>query len=250
MIAISALSLLTALLALAPVSAHTVLKIDRPENMTDEEFNARAEQKYARDRAEQEAIENATDDEEELGELIAMEPSLVSFSIPVAQDEIAKYPSSHTGAMHFATGVSATGNHVFLEDGSGWDVYPSDQHKTLNWFGDDKILITTAPWLNWFNSFEYVLINTRTHAYVYVALQEKPDFFNEYTLWIQKIDRQKNRITLSDHTVWTFSQKLLENWMEGQKILIGVRQPSFFNSHHNFLLNEDVKDHIVAECLY
>ncbi len=248
--ALSCLSLLAALLALTPVQAQTNLKKARFENMTDEEFKVRAEQKYARDLAEQEAIENATDDEEELGQLKVTESSLLSLSTPGEQDDNAMFPTSHTGAWHKAIGVSATGNHVFLEDGSGWDVYIKDRHKTMDWYGDDRILLTKATWSVFYSCYEYVLINTRTHVRVYVGLQEKPDFFNESTLWVKKIDRLKSRITLSDDTVWTYSPNVLDKWMEGQKVLIGVREPSFFHYHHNFLLNEDAGDFVNAECLY
>ncbi len=247
--AISCLSLFAALLALAPMQAHTNSHIDRPEGMSSEEFEQKAAQKYARDEAEQEAIENAVDDEEVLGELKSFENSSLLSSMSV-QDDIAKYPTTHNGAWHMAIAVSASGNHVVLEDGSGWLVHPSDYRKTLDWYGDDVILVTMAPWSLWYSYYEYVLINTRTHARVYVGLEENPDYFNEYTIWIKKIDREKNHVTLSDSTVWAFTHNKLEKWVENQKVLIGVRQPSFFYSHHNFLLNEDLKDYVIAECLY
>ncbi len=250
MIAVSCFSLFAALLALSPMHAHTVRHIDRPEEMTDEDFAIKAEQKYARDLAEQEAIENAVGDEEELGELKISESDLAPLSNFSLNTDIAKFPTTHTGAWHKAIAVSATGNHVTLEDGSGWVVYPNDKKKTLDWYGDDIILVTMAPWLPWYSYYEYVLINTRTHARVYVGLEEKPDYFNEYTLWVKTIDRKKNRITLSDQTVWSYTNNTLGKWNEGQKVLIGVRQPSFFYSHHNFLLNEDARDYVYAECLY
>ncbi len=249
MLAISCLSLFAALLATAPAQALSNRQFDRPEGMSDVEFQLNAEQKYARDDAEQEAIENAVDgEEEELGELKTCGNSLLG-SLAV-QNDIAKYPTTHTGAWHMATAVSASGNHVVLEDGSGWLVYPSDRSKTLDWYGDDVILVTMAPWSLWYSFYEYVLINTRTHARVYVGLEEKPDFFNEYTLWIKKIDRQKKRVVLSDNTVWAYTYSKIEKWVEGQKVLIGVRQPSFWYSHHNFLLNEDARDYLICECLY
>ncbi len=240
-------SLLATLLILSPLSA----TVDRPENMTEREFQARAEQKFVRDFYEEEAIENSSVGEEELGkakDLRTIDSTLMSLSID--QNDAVIYPTTHTGAWHKPIGVSASGNHVFLEDGSGWMVRPSDQHKTLDWYADDVILVTLAPWSIWYSYYEYVLINTRTHARVFVGLEETPDYFNEYTLWIKKIDYAKSRIILSDQTVWAFSYRHLDGWFEGQKVFIGVRKPTFFYSQRNFILNEDLKDFVRAECLY
>ncbi|MBA3603047.1 MAG: hypothetical protein H0W50_05280, partial [Parachlamydiaceae bacterium] len=144
MTAVSCLSLFAAFLALTPMDAHTIRHIDRPENMTEEEFAIKAEQKYARDLAEQEAIENAVDDEEVLGELKVSDSDLAPLSNFTLNTDIVKFPTTHTGAWHKAIAVSATGNHVTLEDGSGWLVYPNDKKKTLDWYGDDIILVTMA----------------------------------------------------------------------------------------------------------
>lgn len=240
--------LLTLLLAVNPLAAFT----GRPDSVTEAEFAARAEKKYERDRAELEVMQYSTESEEDFGEVKTMEISHSAdlTSLDVFQDDIAEYLTTHTGAWHKPMAVSATGNHVVLEDGSGWLVYPGDKDKTLEWYADDVILITMAPWSIWYSYYEYVLINVRTRARVYVALEESPEYFNAYTLWIKKIDRDKQRIVLSDQTVWSYSYTQLENWYEGQKIIIGVRKPGFFSSYRNFILNEDANDYVRAECLY
>lgn len=133
------------------------------------------------------------------------------------------YTTFHRGAFQHASAVSGSGNHVFLDNGTGWMIAKSDEKKTLDWTANHHIIITPAPW---YSSYTYILFNHETNAHVKADLKEIPSGYNEYLFWISEVDAQKGNIILNDQTVWTvpysYCREQLKNWYPGQRVAIGI----------------------------
>lgn len=206
-------------------------------------------EKLEREQADQEEFENS---EEEVAEEAQTEDVANRGSFFYNEKEPV---STHNGgAWHFATSVSGTGIHVFLEEGSGWMIAESDAYKTLDWMGDDIIWVTTAPWYSFYG---YVLHNYNTGAKVYADLKERPSDYNAYTLYITEINVEQGSIVLSDKTVWSFGccydNRVASNWRVGQKVLIGINTNFWTSSSKpNLLISTEagIDGYIRARCLY
>lgn len=160
------------------------------------------------------------------------------------------YISTHSFAWHFCTYISATGNYVVLEDGSGWFVDAYDSYKTLDWYFNDVILVVPAPW---FSFYDYMLINNRTGAHVLAIFKKKPRDVNEFTLFIREIDYTNHELVLSDDSTWTvlwLDLWTLNKWHLGQRVMLGVHQGWFKGALPNILINVETEEYIKARCLY
>lgn len=221
-----------------------------PEGVTMEEFQAKVSRKAEQHALEQEAFEQALDGKG----IVSPEPNssytkIVEKSLN-QRSIFSNYTTSHKGAWHFPIGVSATGNHVILQDGSGWLTCPCDAVKTLDWGSSDTILITLAPFYSW---YDYVFINCRSGARVRVTFEEKPSSHTVHTFYIKEIDLYNGRIRLSDDTLWVtapFSHLTIRGWHVGQKVILGINDRLFSRSYANFMINQDTKEFVKAQCLY
>jgi hypothetical protein len=206
-------------------------------------------EKLEREQADQDEFENS---EEEIAEDNGQADEVIQRGFFYNEKEPV---STHNGgAWHFATSVSGTGSHVFLEEGSGWMIAQSDAKKTLDWMGDDIIWVTTAPWYSFYG---YVLHNYNTGVKVYADLKERPSDFNAYTLYITEINVAEKSLVLSDRTVWTinccYDARIASTWRVGQKVLIGINT-SFWTSSKspNLLISTEkgIDGYIRARCQY
>jgi len=235
-------SLLCALLTLTGLTANERL----PENVSAQEVQEKIAMKAERAQREAESFD-ANSQQQAAGSYSDKVKEVMS-STPI--NAAVDYQSTNSKAWHFATGVSPRGDHVFLEDASGWNVRRADAYKTLDWYGSDTIALTLAPW---FSFYDYALVNGRTGAKVFVELNEVPNDANAYTLWITNIDLNSCRIMLSDNSVWEFGAfewNVASQWQPAQKVIIGINNRSFFSRRYNFLLNQDAQDYVKADCLY
>lgn len=248
LIALCCIPLLGSMLAFSPLAAEEPL----PEGVTMEEFQAKVEHKAEQNALEQEAFEQSLEGKIPVTVAApeACDDLIKIVSKNLAQGGFTNYTTSHTGAWHFPVSVSGTGNHIFLEDGSGWLVCELDAKKTLSWYASDTILITLAPWYSW---YDYVFVNCRNGARVRVTFDETPTYNTPFTLLITEIDLNKGHIKLSDNTVWTtapFSCSIFKRWQVGQKVILGINDRLFSGSYANFIINEDANEFIKAKCLY
>lgn len=214
-----ALCSLCTLLAWSPLPAFE----NAPARTPATEIEAKMTQKHERQQSEQAEFEKASEEEIVADEASAdAKASLTNLGL-FGLGGASTYTTFHQGAWHFATGVSGSGNHVFLEDGSGWMIAASDASKTLDWMGDDVIMVVPAPWYSYYG---YVLFNNDTQVHVYADLKEKPSEYNIYSLWITAINPEAGTLTLSDKTVWTvpynYDRNLMKEWRLDQKVLIGI----------------------------
>jgi hypothetical protein len=161
------------------------------------------------------------------------------------------YYSTHEGAFHRPVGVSLLGDAVELEDGSIWAVNSSDRYKTLDWLTGDIIII--VPNHDWFSVYNYRLINANTGANVKVNLSLGPIYNGHYTHWILAIDYYHREICLEDGSVWKMSSldgSVLNTWLPNDTVIIGINDGWFSGSNPNILINVNMNNYAIGNCVY
>ncbi len=161
------------------------------------------------------------------------------------------YYTSHEGAMHHPIAVSLLGETVELEDGSIWSVSSGDRHKTLDWMTGDVIII--IPNHSWFSSYDYRLVNLNTGAKVKVNLSLGPIYNGIYTHWILAIDYNNREICLEDGSVWKMSwwdSSIVNQWLPNDTVIIGINDGWFSGGNPNMLINVNMNDAAIGDCIY
>ncbi len=161
------------------------------------------------------------------------------------------FTTSHEGAFHNPPVVSAMGDHVWLEDGSCWEVQYKDRKNTLDWFTGD--LITVTPNHDWFSSFRYRLNNKETGVSVRVNLKEVVFGNGFYTpRQIVSIDTSNREVCLDDGSIWYvtwWDRGELKRWNKGEFVVIGVND-SWWSGKKNILINVHTLDYVWTNCIY
>lgn len=163
----------------------------------------------------------------------------------------ATYYTSHEGAFHRPIGVSLLGDAVELEDGSIWAVNSSDRYKTLDWLTSDIILI--VPNHDWFSVYNYRLINANTGANIKVNLSLGPIYNGIFTHWILAIDYYHREICLEDGSVWKMSSldsSVMNKWLPNDTVIIGINDGWFSGSNPNILINVNMNNYAIGDCIY
>ncbi len=190
----------------------------------------------------------------ENGEQVDEEVSDEDISKPkLAQKGISKaiYYSTHEGAFHRPIAVSLLGDAVELEDGSIWSISASERYKTLDWMTGDVVIVT--PNHTWFSVYDYCLINLNTGASVSVNLSLGPIYNGYYTHWIVAIDYANRELCLEDGSVWRISsldQANMYKWLPNDTIIIGINDGWFSGSNPNILINVNVNNYAISNCIF
>lgn len=161
------------------------------------------------------------------------------------------YYTSHEGAMHHPIAVSFKGDNVELEDGSIWKVSSNDRHMTLDWMTGDIIII--VPNHTWFSSYDYRLVNLNTGANVKVNLSLGPIYNGIYTHWILAIDYNKREVYLEDGSVWKMSwwdSSIVDQWLPNDTVIIGINDGWFSGGNPNMLINVNMNDSAIGNCIF
>ncbi len=161
------------------------------------------------------------------------------------------YTTTHEGAFHYPVSVSYLGDSIQLEDGSMWAVSLSDTYKTLNWLTSDIIII--VPNHDIFSSYYYRLININTGANVKVNLYLGPIYNGAYTHWITAIDYLNREIYLEDGSIWKmspFDQPIISQWLPNDTVIIGINDGAFSYSNQNILINVNMNNYSLGNCIY
>jgi len=192
--------------------------------------------------------EIAQEDGEEVAE--NNQAALISKGIDSEKVARAVYTTSHIGAFHRPTAVTALGDTVEIEDGSIWSVSSSDRYKTLDWLAGDTIIIT--PNHSWFSSYDFRLINQNTGASVPVVLSLGPVYNGIYTHWITAIDYNANQLCLEDGSVWSISgldDSVSNKWVINDTVIIGINDGWWSGSRPNILINVNMVNYVRCKCL-
>ena len=148
---------------------------------------------------------------------------------------------------HSISSVSAFGDSLALEDGSIWDVHPSERGVIMNWKESDVLLI--YPNRAWFSTYKYKIENTALGTTVYANMTYGPFLNGEFSLRIIAIDPIRNEIYLNDNSRWKIcssDQYLLNQWVVGDYIIVGSNN-SWLCSLKNILINSNMYNHIRAQ---
>jgi hypothetical protein len=160
------------------------------------------------------------------------------------------YATTHTGAFHNPLSVSVFGDSITLEDGSIWAVSSSDSYKTLNWLTTDLLVIT--PNHEWFSMYEYCITNQNTGMTVRVTMVLGPLYDALFRNWIVAIDYVLDRVWLNDGSVWDMAigdYTVLQKWLPGDTVIIGVNDGWFASYNPNILINVNVANYARGTCI-
>ena len=157
--------------------------------------------------------------------------------------------TSHFGAYHNPHYITPFGDAVVMEDDSKWAVCSSDRNKTLNWYTNDRLIIT--PNHDWFSSFDYRINNVTTGQTIRSNLVEAPSYNGLFTHWIVAIDYAHKKVCLEDGSIWSVSMwdgSELNRMALEDTIIIGTNDSWFKSSRPNILINVDTMEFIKARC--
>ncbi|MFQ5728950.1 MAG: hypothetical protein ACE5GN_01145 [Waddliaceae bacterium] len=160
------------------------------------------------------------------------------------------YYTTHEGAFHHPLAVSLLGDTVELEDGSIWAVSSGDRYKTLDWMTGDVIII--KPNHCWLSSYDYRLVNINTDASVKVNLSLGPIYNGVFTHWVIAIDYCHREIRLEDGSVWkisSFDNSVMQKWLPNDTVIIGINDGWFSGSNPNILINVNMNNYAIGNCL-
>jgi hypothetical protein len=151
------------------------------------------------------------------------------------------YYTSHPAAYQTPASVCYYGYTVELVDGSVWKVDPSDSYLVTGWHSSHLVVIT--PNHSWFSPYAFRLTNQHTGESVAVNLDLgpiAPIYASYYTHWIVNIDYYNNIVYLEDGSVWymsSFDSNIVNQWISGDVVIIGVNDGWLFASNPNVLIN-------------
>ncbi|MBT3394160.1 MAG: carbohydrate porin [Waddliaceae bacterium] len=159
-------------------------------------------------------------------------------SVPrVVEKRVLSYPRGYQASQHWPLSVSASGDYIDFEDGSGWSVCYMDAYMALNWLASDIVYI--APHRDFFSIYDYRLCNVTTGQEVRANFDVGPLIYGEFTLTIVDIDSYDNTIVLSDGTIWNisaFDSYRMGDWIVGDAVIIGVNDFGFLAISEPYIL--------------
>lgn len=148
---------------------------------------------------------------------------------------------------HWYTNVATNWGSFEIEDGSRWEISPSDQHILYNWRRDDILVIT--PNSSWFSPYDYYVTNATNNTYVKANLLEGPIAFGPYSHWVVDIDYVGGHIFLDNQMVWCIDPKdgyLLSEWSINDHVIFGAND-SLFSKYNFILINVNMEEHLRAK---
>jgi hypothetical protein len=148
--------------------------------------------------------------------------------------------------MHCLLSVSAAGYSLDIEDGSRWQISPTDAPKLASWGSQDPLIITQNH--NWFSNYNYRIINHATGSTLYANLANGPIKNGPYTHYIQSVNSCTGEIVLNDLTSWQVSfldQASIYDWYINDAVIIGYNS-GWDTDCQGLLINVTKKDHVRA----
>lgn len=154
----------------------------------------------------------------------------------------ATYPfPSH---CHWLTSLSDNSYSIELEDGSHWEVAPSDAYVLRSWRRNDSLIIT--PNYSWCCSYDYYITNKNNNTYVKANLYIGPLAFGSYSHWIVDLDYYGGHVYLENQMIWCVDPQdshVMKNWAINDHVIIGLYD-SWFSPYDHILINVNMDDHV------
>ncbi len=145
---------------------------------------------------------------------------------------------------HWLMGVADTGRSIELEDGSHWEVSPTDAYILRGWRRDDSVVIT--PNYSWFSSYDYYITNKSTTTFVKANLYVGPLNFGPYSHWVVDIDYLNGHIFLENQMIWCVNPQdgyVLKDWAVNDHVIFGIYE-SWLSPFDHILINVNMDDHL------
>lgn len=145
---------------------------------------------------------------------------------------------------HWLISIADNIRSIEMEDGSHWEVSPSDAYIVRNWRREDSLVIT--PNYNWFSSHDYYITNKTNNTYIKANLYVGPLAFGPYSHWIVDIDYFGGHVYLENQMVWCVNPQdnyVLKDWAVNDHIIFGLYD-SWFTPYDHILINVNMDDHI------
>ena len=145
---------------------------------------------------------------------------------------------------HWLTSVADTGRSFELEDGSHWEVSPTDSYILRNWRREDSLVIT--PNSSWLSAYDYYVTNKSNNSYVKANLFVGPLAFGPYSHWIVDIDYFGGHVYLENQMVWCISPQdssVLKDWAVNDHIIFGLYD-SWFSPYDHILINVNMDNFV------
>jgi len=159
--------------------------------------------------------------------------------------EKAVYSTSHPGAYHRLSLISAGGSQLTLEDGSVWNLCSIDRYKTQNWVSSDCLIVIPG---SHYSSYFYRIVNMTTGTSVDANLYLGPKYKRHGSRWVLNVDYGMNTVLLSDHTLWKVRWRdysSLKKWLINDTVIIGIN-PDTLGKDPNVLINVNTLSYIRA----
>jgi hypothetical protein len=112
--------------------------------------------------------------------------------------------------------------YIQIEDGSLWNVKPSDAKKLLYWSHQDPIVISQSS--HWFSFYRYEITNISLQESVEAELFLGPFETSIYTCFITAINYAIKTLSLSNGTYWQISwmdDATFLSWRISDAVIIG-----------------------------
>lgn len=157
-------------------------------------------------------------------------------------------PVYYVRGYHSMAGVSFYGESLVLEDGSIWEVHPFYSNEVLLWKSTDPLLI--FPTNSVYSQYRYIVVNQYLGTQIEVNMTYGPVITNPLSLRVIAIDYLKGEVYLNDNSRWLIcgdDSRILNQWIEGDYIVIGTNDNVGYCSLRNILINSNMYDHVFAE---
>jgi hypothetical protein len=163
------------------------------------------------------------------------------------QVSLANYAYYIPDYTHWLSGVGLNGYTLDMEDGTRWDIHPSDTFRLNSWRLNDPIVI--SPNYSWCSSGDFYITNQNTNTAVRADLVVSPIAFGPYSHWIVSIDYTNGHVYLENGTTWCMSEGdffVYRNWAVNDHIIMGYND-SFFSPYDRILINFNMDSYVRAK---
>ncbi len=148
---------------------------------------------------------------------------------------------------HFLISISDSNRSLEIEDGSHWEVSPTDIYTLLSWRREDNLVIT--PNKSWLCAYNYFITNkSRRNSYVKANLAVGPMSHGPYSHWIVDIDYFGGHVNLENQMIWCVSPDdgyILKEWGSNDHIIFG-KFDSWFSPYDHILINVNMDNYVHA----
>lgn len=148
---------------------------------------------------------------------------------------------------HWLVNIGPTGHTIEMEDGTQWEIHPSDTYVLNMWRKNDPMIVT--PNNNWFSTGDFYITNKNNNSYVRADLVVSPIAFGPYSHWIIGIDYSSGHVYLENGTTWCMSPSdysVFKDWAVNDHIVMGYND-AWLSPYDRILINYNMDSYVRAK---